>query len=166
MARKSRGFSDLLAETQIQRGIEPSMQKLGKKVKKVFGQDVQMLRDQPGLASMSDVLEELVRPYLEATSNRTQLEMMFSLGSVAWNMSILAKDSSQEMLDKSLLNMMKKQGLGNVETSRFLVEKLIDRKNKLFPDNDRMIMHFDLHYAGSGQYNISVASTIPEDYSS
>jgi hypothetical protein len=166
MARKSKGFSDLLAETQIQRGIEPSMQKLGKKVKKVFGQDVQMLRDQPGLASMSDVLEELVRPYLEATSNRTQLEMMFSLGSVAWNMSILAKDSSQEMLDKSLLNMMKKQGLGNVETSRFLVEKLIDRKNKLFPDNDRMIMHFDLHYAGSGQYNISVASTIPEDYSS
>jgi hypothetical protein len=166
MARKSRGFSDLLAETQIQRGIEPSMQKLGKKVKKVFGQDVQMLRDQPGLASMSDVLEELVRPYLEATSNRTQLEMMFSLGSVAWNMSILAKDSSQEMLDKSLLNMMKKQGLGNVEISRFLVEKLIDRKNKLFPDNNRMIMHFDLHYAGSGQYNISVASTIPEDYSS
>jgi hypothetical protein len=166
MARKSRGFSDLLAETQIQRGIEPSMQKLGKKVKKVFGQDVQMLRDQPGLASMSDVLEELVRPYLEATSNRTQLEMLFSLGSVAWNMSILAKDSSQEMLDKSLLNMMKKQGLGNVEISRFLVEKLIDRKNKLFPDNNRMIMHFDLYYAGSGQYNISVASTIPEDYSS
>jgi hypothetical protein len=62
--------------------------------------------------------------------------------------------------------MMKKQGMGNVETSRFLVEKLIDRKNKLFPDNNRMIMHFDLHYAGSGQYNISVASTIPEDYSS
>jgi hypothetical protein len=166
MARKSRGFSDLLAETQIQRGIEPSMQKLGKKVAKVFGQDVQMLRDQPGLATMSDALEELIRPYLEATSNRTQLEMLFSLGSVAWNMSILAKDSSQEMLDKSLLNMMKKQGLGNVEIPRFLVEKLIDRKNKLFPDNNRMIMHFDLHYAGSGQYNISVASTIPEDYSS
>jgi hypothetical protein len=166
MARKSKGFSDLLAETQIQRGIEPSMQKLGKKVEKVFGQDVKMLRDQPGLASMSDALEELVRPYLEVTFNKTQLETLFSLGSVAWNMSIMAKDSSQEMLEKSLSNMMKKQSMENVKISRFLVEKLIDRKNKLFPDNNRMIMHFDLHYAGSGQYNISVASTIPEDYSS
>jgi hypothetical protein len=37
--------------------------------------------------------------------------------------------------------MMKKQSMENVKISKFLVEKLIDRKNKLFPDNDRMIMH-------------------------
>jgi hypothetical protein len=163
MARKSKGFSDLLAETQIQQGIEPSMRKLGKKVKKVFGEDIQLLRDQPGLASMSEALEELVEPYLQINFKKNQLESMFSLGVLAWNLSIMDKKSSQEMLDEALLNGMKGLGTEAIEVSRFLVTEMIQRKKELFPDNNRMIMHFDLHPAGSGRYNISVASSMPQD---
>jgi hypothetical protein len=166
MARKSKGFSDLLAETRIQQGIEPSMKKLGKKVKEAFGQDVQLLRDQPGLASMSESLEELVRPYVQLEFSRHQLESMLSLGVIAWNLSIMGKESSQKILDKSLSDAMRGLGAEALEVSRFLVTEMIQRKKEIFPDNDRMIMHFDLHYAGSGQYNISVASSIPQDQNS
>lgn len=164
MAKKSKGFSDLLAETQVQQGIEPSMEKLRTKVNKVFGEDVQLLRDQPGLVSMSEVLKELVRPYLPDTSSKNQLESMLSLGVLAWNMSIIDEKSGRKILDKSLKKAMKGLGAEAIEVSRLLVTEMIQRKKELFPDNDRMIMHFDLHHAGSGQYNISVASSIPQDY--
>jgi hypothetical protein len=166
MARKSKGFSDLLAKTRIQQGIEPSMNKLGKKVKEAFGQDVQLLRDQPGLASMSEALEELVRPYVQLEFSRHQLESMLSLGVIAWNLSIMGKESSQKILDKSLSDAMRGLGAEALEVSRFLVTEMIQRKKELFPDNDRMMMHFDLHFAGAGQYNISVASSMPQNQNS
>jgi predicted RNA-binding protein with RPS1 domain len=161
MARKSKGFSELLAQQQIGQGVEKSLDNLEKKVKEDFGNNVQLLRDEPGLVKMSEVLEKLVEPYIETTSGKHQIEALLSLGSMAWNMSIIPKKSRQKELEKALKQMMKGQDHEAMEVTRFLVKDLMERKEKLFPDNQRMIMSFDVHPRRSGGYDISVASTIP-----
>jgi hypothetical protein len=163
MARKSKGFSELLAQQQLEQGVEKSLDNLGKKVKQNFGDDILLLRDEPGLVKMSEALETLVEPYLEEASGKHQIEVLLTLGSLAWNLSIMPKKSRQKELKTALKKTMKGQGAEAVEVTRVLIEELIERKEKLFPDNQRMIMSFDLHSAGSGRYDISVASTIPSD---
>jgi hypothetical protein len=163
MARKSKGFSELLARQQLEQGVEKSLDNLGKKVKENFGEDILLLRDEPGLVKMSKALETLVEPYLEKASGKHQIEVLLTLGSMAWNLSIIPKKSRQKELETDLKKVMKSQDAEAIEVTRVLIEELIERKEKLFPDNQRMIMSFDLHSAGSGRYDISVASTIPQD---
>jgi hypothetical protein len=112
---------------------------------------------------MSKALETLVEPYLEKASGKHQIEVLLTLGSMAWNLSIIPKKSRQKELETDLKKVMKSQDAEAIEVTRVLIEELIERKEKLFPDNQRMIMSFDLHSAGSGRYDISVASTIPQD---
>ncbi len=163
MARKSKGFSELLAQQQLAQGVEKSLDNLGKKVKKDFGDDILLLRDEPGLVKMSEALETLIEPYLEKVSGRHQIEVLLSLGSLAWNMSIMPKKSRQKELEIALKKVMKGQDAEAIEVTRVLIDELMERKEKLFPDNQRMIMSFDLHSAGAGRYDISVASTMPQD---
>jgi hypothetical protein len=89
--------------------------------------------------------------------------LLFTLGSLAWNLSIMPKKSRRKELETALKKVMKGQDTESIEVTRVFIEELIERKEKLFPDNQRMIMSFDLHSAGSGRYDISVASTIPQD---
>jgi hypothetical protein len=156
MAKKSKGFRELLSQQSLQQIERQSFEALEKKLAR-DGISTKFIPSPKG-AKMSDALEELVRPYLDFTEDRESLQGLLSMGAFAWNIAAIPEEDRQELFETAFAT-MKNQGADLVE-QKDLVKTLIERKEKLFPDNCRKIMNFELKYTGRGDYHISVASTI------
>jgi hypothetical protein len=89
--------------------------------------------------------------------------MLFSMGILAWNIALVPKEKRIAMVNEAFLSIMPNSDPDDIAFGKDLVEQLIDRKEKLFADNQRMIMNFELQYVSRGEYHISVASTMPSD---
>jgi hypothetical protein len=73
MARKSKGFGELLNQHQRTKGQQESMNKLAKRVQQnLQGKVEKVMFSQPGEVKMSDVLEAFVSPYLETAHSHNQ----------------------------------------------------------------------------------------------
>jgi hypothetical protein len=163
MAKKSKGFSEILLQQQWSNASDRSFDKLKQKVNRSFGKDVKLVMNQGEIVKMSEVLEDFVEPYTDDTLNKHGLEMLFSMGVLAWNIALVPKEKRSEMVNEAFLSIMPNSDPDDIAFGKDLVEQLIDRKEKLFADNQRMIMNFELQYVSRGEYHISVASTMPSD---
>jgi hypothetical protein len=163
MAKKSKGFSEILLQQQWSNASDRSFDKLKQKVNRSYGKDVKLVMNQGEIVKMSEVLEDFVEPYTDDTLNKHGLEMLFSMGILAWNIALVPKEKRSEMVNEAFLSIMPNSDPDDIAFGKDLVEQLIDRKEKLFADNQRMIMNFELQYVSRGEYHISVASTMPSD---
>jgi hypothetical protein len=156
MAKKSKGFRELLSQQSSQSIERQSIAALEKKLAR-DGISTTFIPSPKG-EKMSDALKELVEPYFDFTADRQSLETLLSMGAMAWNIATAPKEDRQKLFDTTLVA-MNNYG-ANIVEGKALLETLVDRKDKLFPENGRKIMNFDLKYKGRGDYHISVASTI------
>ncbi len=158
MAKKSKGFRELLSQESSSNIERQSSAALEKKLARELGISTKFIPSPKG-AKMSEALEELVEPYFDSTADRRSLETLLSMGALAWNLAIVPTEDRQELFDTAFQAATKSQD-ADIAEGKALVETLIERKEKLFPENRRMIMSFELKYTGGGDYQISVASTM------
>jgi hypothetical protein len=162
MAKKPKGFSEILLQEQWANASDRSFDRLKKKVDRSYGKDVKLIVNQGEIVKMSEVLEHFVDPYSDDRLDKHGLEMLFSMGIMAWNIAMMPKETRVEMIEEALSSIIPTSDADDIAFTKDLIEQMIDRKDKFFADNQRMIVNFELQYVSRGEYHISVASTMPE----
>lgn len=161
MARKSKGFNELLQQKQNEEQMATqSFQRLQQKAKQEGGDTSQeMVRNPKGVAKMSEVLEQFIQPYKDTTEDFADLEALVEMAILAWNISLIAKENRQDAIESMLSETQ--AGADQPGHSEFLslLHELIDRKDRHFSKNKRFITTFDLQDLGDS-YHLSVASTL------
>ncbi|MEA5486416.1 MULTISPECIES: hypothetical protein [Pseudanabaena] len=164
MAKKSREFSELVRQQKWEKASNKSFEKLQKTVKQDFGENVQMVRNMEGLAKMSEVLKDFIRPYADIPQNKKELQHLLETAVTAWDLALIPEVERETKLDQIFVSMLKKAKKNidkeDLATSRALIEDFIDRKLKYFADEQRQVIDFQVEYLGRGEYHLSVASAM------
>lgn len=164
MAKKSREFSELVRQQKWEKASNKSFEKLQKTVKQDFGEDVQMVRNMEGIAKMSEVLKDFIRPYANIPQNKKELQHLLETAVTAWDLALIPEVERETKLDQIFVSMLKKAkkkiDKEDLATSRALIEDFIDRKLKYFADEQRQVIDFQVEYLGRGSYHLSVASAM------
>jgi hypothetical protein len=163
MAKKPKGFQELLRQNLGEKDELHAMKKLQKKLEKSpwGGKVVQTVTNPEGVAKMSDVLEDFMEPFLEPGLTRAQLETAFGVGIVAWNIAIIPPERRQSVIDEVVQGHTKKFTPQDRQEFQELLNEMVDRKLALFTDNLRLIADFRLEGPGPS-YQLLVASSLPE----
>lgn len=162
MAKKSKGFSEILLQEQWSNASDRSFDRLKQKVNRSYGKDVKLIVNQGEIVKMSEVLEDFVDPYIDDRLDKHGLEMLFSMGIMAWNIALMPEKIRVEMVKEAFSSIVPNSDADDIAFGKHLIEQMIERKDKFFADNQRMIMNFELQYVSRGEYHISVASTMPQ----
>lgn len=164
MARKSKGFSELLHQQhrQEQKNAD-SFERLQHKVKEIAGEEVSrnMVFNSPDVNKMSEVLQEFVAPYVQTTPSISELDNFLKIAVLAWNIALTSPEERQIALDQIFAEMTSSTDQDIVEGLKSLVQELIDRKDCYFGSCQRGITSFDLQDRGDS-YFLSVASALEE----
>jgi len=163
MAKKSRGFSDLVRQQQLDKVSKKSFEKLEKNIKSDFGKDVQIVRNLEGIAKMSEVLRDFVSPYADIPKSKKELQSLFGMAVSAWDLSFLPEKEIKTTLDQIFTQAYNPRNVDVEEhkIGRAMLEEMIDRKLKYFADEHRQVEDFQVEYISRGEYFLSVASSIP-----
>jgi hypothetical protein len=114
-----------------------------------------LVKDVPGLEKMSELLTELVKPWLEECTTDADRRVLFQIGMVAWNFALLPEDKRSEAMQVTTGNHSPELA----KTALDMIKLLIARKLKLFPTHRRQIFDFELLKLPSGKLHINVKSS-------
>ncbi len=161
MARKSKGFGELLRPQKRSQRQQKSFEGLKSKLERGPLRPEKIVISPTGEAKMSDALTDFVEPYRQEADTEEAQRKLLELAIMAWNVSLLSEPEQQEMVDRILAEGFSaateelKQGMKDI------LNQLIARKKQHFSENQRMIVDFDLKDTGRDYY-LSVASTLSE----
>jgi hypothetical protein len=161
MVKKSKGFGELLKQQRADKIEQKELEKLEQKVKQgpLGEQFAGMVKNPQSEVKMSEVLKELVEPYLDFARNHSQREKLFSFAAIVWNIALMPENERQQMIDQVIEQVMRGKDLLARQDAREIIDGLIARKQKLFADNKRYIIDFQLQDMGQ-TFHLSVASTL------
>lgn len=162
MGKKSKGFGEILLQQQWANASDRSFDNLQRKVNRSYGKDVKLIMNQGEIVKMSEVLEDFLSPYTDIADDKQGLQVLFSMGMLAWNIALMPAEKRTEMLNQAFATLGQWQDPQDIAVGKELVEELIERKAELFANNQRRIVSFELEYVAHGDYHISVASTMPQ----
>jgi hypothetical protein len=162
MGKKSKGFGEILLQQQWANASDRSFDNLQRRVNRSYGKDVKLIMNQGEIVKMSEVLEDFLSPYTDIADDKQGLQVLFSMGMLAWNIALMPAEKRTEMLNQAFATLGQWQDPHNITVGKELVEELIERKAELFANNQRRIVSFELEYVAHGDYHISVASTMPQ----
>ena len=157
MAKKIKGFRALhrQATSKAVRQKE-STERLKQSVMSEFD----ALVTGPQAEKMSDVLEAFTEPYEEPDMSLTARKTMLQMAAIAWNFALVTDLKKRQMLKENFFeNGIDSNILLVKKEMEELIEEMIDRKEKLFADNQRYIVNFELEDLGD-EFYLSVASTL------
>jgi hypothetical protein len=105
---------------------------------------------------MSEVLLEFLEPYSEHWETEEELRKLLSLAIVAWNAALYSGSKRKEFIERMLevVPPMVRQDM------KAIIEEMIQRKEKDFASNQRMVVDYHLAMTTQGPH-LSVASTLP-----
>jgi hypothetical protein len=161
MAKKSKGFADLLRQERNEEIEGRSMNQLRRKIKNnPLGQKMAgMVTNPEGMDKMSEVLQVFVEPYLEVLKSHSQRETFLDIAVTAWNLSLSPKNERQPLVDEMIEKLAASSYRHAQRDMKEILEELISRKLELFPDNRRLIVEFHFQETGNS-FHLSVASTM------
>jgi len=115
---------------------------------------------------MSEILLDFAAPFLESIdmSNRIALKSAVKMAVFIWNYSIIDSGCQPKNIDDSTVNSVKqlvKKQLYNDPIGRVVITTLLERKKVLYPDNNRMIMDFDVSWDKTGE-NVHLTILSPD----
>ena len=164
MARKSKGFNELL--NQQRQGVRPqeSDNRLAQRVKQnLKGKVIDVIANPKGEVKMSEVLEAFVEPYLDVASNLEQRQKMFALAVVAWNIALLPEEEQQKEMEMMINQIFGGHDRQMQRDIRDILKELVERKQKFFADNQRYILDFELTGRRNDLRLSVVSSPSPQD---
>lgn len=100
------------------------------------------LHNEPGLLKMSEALEQLVEPYAFATGSEEEFANLIGIGAMAWNMTVLPEEASKKVMVGMIATFGDDPADLQVVMER--INALMQRKKKLFPNEDRLIIDFSV----------------------
>ena len=103
-------------------------------------------------AKMSDTLLEYAEPFLETIGYEKAVE----LAMMVWNYAIAQENP---VIGKEIKEILKP--VMPDAASKSIVNYMLERKRQMFPDNKRMILHYDLVETPEG-FHLSVMSMPPQ----
>jgi DNA-directed RNA polymerase beta' subunit len=162
MARKSKGFQELVKGGQSAQNKSKSLESLKQKMSEgILGElAASMVMEPKGVERMSEALHEFVAPYLKPEYNLKRRQSLFSLGAIAWNAALMSDQKS--MLNQFLTESLLSYDPQTRRHTRKLIDELIDRKIKYFSHIKRLIVDFEVTETRD-EYHLSVASTEVEN---
>lgn len=109
-----------------------------------------------GEEKMSEVLLAFVEPYQHLTTSYEAYQRLIGVAVIAWNAALLPADGRRELIAEAGKAITDK---GTRRDLMAILDELIKRKERFFPDNKRFIVSYELSEAKEG-YHLSVASTL------
>jgi hypothetical protein len=109
-----------------------------------------------GEISISDAIAKIIAPYRDTAQDYESFHKLVTVACTAWNASILPIAKRENMLADMLKLMPDQQSR---EDFTEIVKELMKRKNRLYPNVNRMIVQFKVTDRGN-DFHIAVASTM------
>ena len=117
-----------------------------KRMKKNFpGREVVVSSGRDGI-KMSEVLEEFVEPYSDSVETEDVYRKLLTLAVFAWNLTLLPDQDKDFGLGELLESLSEEEG----DDVRRIIEGMMFRKQRFFPQHNRMIVGFELTDLGEG----------------
>lgn len=159
MARKSKGFRELLIQESLTNKNKDSFEEVNNAVIKsrLDAQGGKFVENPEGHEKMSEVLIEFVKPFLDKATTYQRRQALFSLAIASWNMAIVPEKERPKILKDMLKKLDKNKDPEFTNDTRILVEQFIERKLTFFADYNRLITDFEISER-PGFVDISVAS--------
>jgi hypothetical protein len=162
MAKKSKGFAELLQQQQDAQLEKIGMTKLEQKVRGIAGgKDIKLVQNLEGVEKMSEVLETFVEPYLDFADSRADREKLFTIAVAAWNLTFMPEEKRSAIIKEMIAVGVDKKDMLAQQDMRAILNEMIARKLTLFSDNQRLIINFQLQEL-KDTFHLSVASTLTE----
>ena len=158
MARKSKGFAELLQLNRDAQLEKIGMKNLQEKVKE-SGEDTKLIQNPEGVEKMSEVLEEFVKPYLAFADNYVARKKLVETAVAAWNLALLPEDKRSECLTEMIASSVDKVDKLTQQDLKEILNEMVDRKLDFFPNNKRIIYNIQLQES-KGKCHLSVASSL------
>ncbi len=107
---------------------------------------------------ISERLLQVIKPYMhlmETGVPEQRLDSLLLVGTIAWNISVTG--------DRELKNILL-EGIPDKEGMIMMIDKLIDRKYTLFPDDKRYILKCQINSIKRKNYDITVSFLHKDEY--
>lgn len=162
MARRSKEFGELVRQQRREKDQQETLDKLARRVKRKL-KETDVIINPNGEVKMSEVLQAFIEPYLDFAIDRDQREKMFTIAIFAWNLALLPPEQQQQATKEMIDETLGKQDRQAKQDMREIVEELIERKRKFFPDNQRYILDFELKETRNDFYLSVISAPTPKD---
>jgi hypothetical protein len=106
---------------------------------------------------MSEVLLQLIEPYLHYARTGEMLDQLVSTAVLAWNTSLLPEDKRAEFLDEAGPVICGVSDERAVDDFKSAMHELINRKQLLFSEDDRVVVSYEFRTV-QGKDQLVVAS--------
>jgi hypothetical protein len=163
MAKKSKGFAELLQQKREGEIEQRGMNKLRQKLQdSPFGKTIGGIVTNPeGEVKMSEVLEKFVEPYLDTAKSSSDRRSLIGIAVTAWNLALMPENERQSFIDKFIVEMFNQKDTHIIQDIREILDEMVARKLEFFPDVKRLIVEFQLQETRN-KFHLSVASTLTE----
>ena len=161
MAKKSKGFGELLKQQRTETVRQETLDKLERNLRQgPLGEAFpDVVTTSNSEVKMSKVLKAFVDPYMKQARNRNRREMLICLAIFAWNLALMPENEWQSMIDQFITQDLKKSDPMIQKTTVECIKELIARKLEFFAGNQHYILSYELRDTGN-QFHIAVASTV------
>jgi len=114
--------------------------------------DNAIIRKDSNKNKISEALGELVKPYIEDDMSLSHIRSLVGVGAIAWN---LALNDGPPLEDVN--NLIDNKDLNTRALFDALISDLINRKLKLFPEDERLIAGWEVSQLPDGRFLIEAA---------
>jgi len=139
--------------------IEGSADRLKQRITEMSGNKGHEVVSDERLEKMSDILLEYAKPFLDTVgpNDKAEYEKSIKISMMFWNFAIM--EEAPEI--RKELKKMLKAVMPDAE-SKSVVNYMLERKRRMYPDNKRLMMSYELSELPGGGFYLSVASTLDE----
>jgi uncharacterized membrane protein YheB (UPF0754 family) len=114
----------------------------------------------PQNEKMSEVLLEFAKPLTDECENDKAFYNALQISAIAWNSSFLSPGERNKLIDESINKYINDNS--ERAMAKEILSKMVERKEKNFPNINRMIMDFQISYRDGQQHLNVISSTINE----
>jgi hypothetical protein len=125
-----------------------------------YFKDTLLVQNTGNLEKMSDVIHRFAEPLQDENGDITANVLRFAI--LVWNASLLPKDEQEEAC-REIMKALPVRGRGVRGEILSAINMLLERKEKYFSDNKRIIIDYDITET-KDSLHLNVASTVPKGY--
>jgi hypothetical protein len=113
-----------------------------------------IITDSPKKEKMSKVLLEFAKPLTDECEDDEAFYTAIQISALTWNLSFFPLKERNKLIDEFINKCMKDNVKGNreIKTTKEILLKMLERKEKNFPNIKRMIIDFQISYPKGEPY--------------
>lgn len=121
-----------------------------------FGKDVRFVSRRGG-KKMSDTLLEFAEPLIDPLMPYSEQEDKITLAATCWNLSLMPSEEKDKVIGGMFSRFKKELGSEDSHLMDSILEEMLARKKKLFPNDKRAIVEWNIESMDGDDEFLSVA---------